>query len=148
MSRSFKKTPSCVVFHNKNYSNKFSRQQANRRMRRANKQIIQDNMSYQKEWYPDGPDLLDDFNNPLWYDWWEQWPIEELTDSDFKKLREVSDVWAFTTDGLARVIGKNQLVKDGSIPYCWENYLTHPKLTIAEAKRQHNWGTLKHYIRK
>lgn len=147
MSRSFKKHPSCgyVCY----FSNKEDKRIANRKLRRNNKQIIQSNMSYTKEFYPDGPDMFDEFNNPLWYDWWEQWPIEEyIGHSDFKKLREVSDTWSFDSDGLPGTTAEYQLVWDNSYPYEGGNGQFHPKTTIAEARRKHNWQTLKHFIRK
>ena len=144
MSRSYKKHPSInyVCY----FSNKKDKRIANRRLRRSNKQIIQSNMSYSKDFYPDGPDMFDElFINPLWYDWWEQWPIEEnLGHSDFKKLREVSDTYNFASDGLPFVLDEHQRLTD----FTRGTLGNRPETSIAEARREHNWEFLKQFIGK
>lgn len=137
MSRSYKKHPSInyVCY----FSNKEDKKQANRKMRRVNKQIIKDNMSYSKEL---------DFDD--WGDGWYYYPIElHLDNSDFKKLREVSNTYNFASDGLPGVVNEYALIRDFSDPnYTWMNRNNYPITSIDEARREHNWALLKHYIGK
>lgn len=148
MARSYRKHP-CIGCNNE--SNKKDRKIANRKMRHANKLLIRNNMSYKKEFYPEIPGLLDYDYNELWCDWWEEYPIEQLSPSDFKILREARDTWEFSSDGLRRYQGLHQPIKDWSIPrvsYHYKDWKNHPTTTLAEAIRNHNFVTYQHYRNK
>ena len=89
MSRSIKHSPFWSVVSY--FSNKKDRTIANQKMRAANKQIIRNCKSHNKIVEPD--DGLDD-------DLSEIYPVEELDNSNFKTLREVSNTYSFASDGL------------------------------------------------
>lgn len=121
MSRSYKKHPSI------NYvcysSNKKDKRIANRRLRRFNKQVIQS------------------LSNGRTY-------LEDETEH-FKILREVSNTYNFASDGLSRIINEYALIRDFSNPnYTWMNRDNYPITSINEARREHNWALLKHFIGK
>lgn len=144
MSRSYKKHPSCGYICY--FSNKKDKQKANRKLRKINKQIIK-SLSNGRTYIED----TDEFNPniPLYnHDWWEYPSVCQLDEADyFKTLREISDVWDFSSDGLPGTISEYQYIWDNSVLY-EGSYVFHPKTTIAEARRNHNWKTLKYFISK
>lgn len=109
MSRSFKKSPcwAWTCYH----SNKKDKRNANRKLRHKNKQIVRDRGK--------GKVISQDVLNWEWCDYlpinekmkftdpycWE-FNASELCNADFKTMREVSDVWTFSSDGLAYYHGE------------------------------------------
>lgn len=129
MSRSYKKHPSInwVCY----FSNKKDKQQANRKLRRSNKQVIQ-SLSNGRTYLEDGLDG----------DWWEYPSVVQLDGAKmFKILREVSDTYNFASDGLPHPLAEYEKLTD----FTKNN---RPKTSIAEARREHNYKFLKQFISK
>lgn len=140
MSRSRKKHPSMswVCYS----SNKKSKQNANRVFRHTNKQIIRSAMSYDKlieEYWTDEYDLEE-------YDFW---PIETLCDSNFKKIREVSNTYDFASDGLPTVFSLHRPIVDWTDKnYTWGKRGEAKLTSLAEAIKNHHYKLYKNYINK
>lgn len=145
MSRSYKKHPSInyVCY----FSNKKDKRIANRRLRRFNKQVIQ-SLSNGRTYFEDGDEFTD--LDEWAHDWWEYPSVCQLDEAEhFKILREVSNTYNFASDGLSRIINEYTLIRDFSDPnYTWMNRNNYPITSINEARREHNWALLKHYIGK